>query len=250
VIDREGLGWDVHVSVWGNRNRLVRQTGNGAAYVALGGTGMPWTSQAERPGFPVNGYWSRPLLGFSDANGDGIITTDEVTVASSFDTWAGTPYPTQGAMLTSSWHISRRVHVSATLDYRAGQSLLNQIAQLRCVYQVCREANDPTTPLWAQATAAVAPSLPLAYFEDADYLKVRELTVSLDLPRGLAGAFGAHSGAVMLGGRDLVTWTKYSGGDPEAASYGRQSLGSPMSTGDYGTVPVQALWMLRVRLVY
>lgn len=248
LIDRGSIGWDVRLSVWGNRNRLAQQQGREFAYNPFGGGGV-WTGQLEKPGVPLNGYWSRPVLSFSDANADGIITTDEVIVASSFQ-WAGTPYPTQGAMVTSSWRLAHRVHVSATLDYRAGQTLLNQTGRLRCVYQLCRESNDPATSLAAQATAVAAAAYPVAYFEDADYLKLRELSVSLDLPERVASAFGARSGAVMVGGRDLVTWTRYSGADPETASYGRQDLGSPMSIGDFATVPVQPLWMLRVRLLY
>ena len=67
---------------------------------------------------------------FADANGDGIITRSEVTVGGT-PQWAGTPRPTQGAVLTSSWRVGARWHASLTLDYRAGQTLFNSIAWWR-----------------------------------------------------------------------------------------------------------------------
>jgi len=48
--------------------------------------------------------------------------------------------------------------------------------------------------------------------EDGSYTKLRELSVTYDLPR-LRGVPGLWS--VTLAGRNLYTWTRYSGWDPE-----------------------------------
>ena len=108
----------------------------------------------------------------------------------------------------------------------------------------------PGTPLAAQATAVTASMLPSAYYEDADYLKLRELAIAFDLPEGAAALFGARAATVVSGGRDLATWTKYSGADPEAASYGVHRPSTPMAIGDVGTVPLARTWTLRVRVSY
>ena len=246
LIDRSSVGWDVHLSLWGNRNRVLKQ-----AWPAPTFHGGPYgyTGQGVVQGYPANGYWSLPVIGFSDANGDGIIAPGEVVMAPS-SVWAGTPYPTQGAALTSSWRFMRGLRLSATLDYRAGQTLFNQIANLRCQFDLCRERVVPGTPLADQATAIAASRLPTGYFEDADYLKLRELTIAFDLPGRAAAALGARGATIIVGGRNLVTWTKYSGADPETGSYGAAMSSTPMAIGDFAAVPLPRAWTLRVRVTY
>lgn len=241
VIERGGFGWHVNLTVWGNRNRLVDLGVPPFLYSSP-------TGQGELIGYPANGYWGREIATVSDLNIDGIISFNEVTMGAV--RWAGTPYPTQGAAMRSSWRFARRWRVGLTLDYRAGQTLLNQTAQMRCLTARCRERHDPTTPLIDQATAIAAGQLPLAYYEDADYLKLREVAVAFDVPDAWAAALGARAATIMLGGRDLVTWTNYSGGDPETASYGTSVDGTPMIIGDLGTVPAPRTWTLRVRVSY
>jgi len=164
---------------------------------------------------------------------------------------AGTPYPTQGAALTSTWRFASRWHLSTTLDYRAGQTLFNETAYLRCLYGTCRAVNDPATPLATQANVVGGFSFPGAtYFENADYLKLREIALVFDLPQRTATAFGARAATITVAGRDLLTLTGYTGADPESGSYGRTAPGLPPTISDYATVPVTPSWALHVRLTY
>jgi TonB-dependent SusC/RagA subfamily outer membrane receptor len=246
VVDRPALGWDLRLSVWGNRNRVVKQAQGLRLYGAPGTV----STQGDSPGYPTGGYWAPPIQSYADVNADGIIAPSEI-VRSVTWAWVGTPYPTQGAALTSAWRVARRLRLSATLDYRAGQTLFNEAAWARCLYQVCREVQDPATPLADQATAVAALTHPPpAYFEDADYLKLRELWVAFELPPAAAAAVGARSATITLAGRDLLTWTSYSGADPESGSYGSVTTDQPRSVQDVGTVPVPRSWALRVRLSY
>jgi TonB-dependent starch-binding outer membrane protein SusC len=243
LIDRTMWGWNLQLSVWGNRNRVVKQPTSPILY----GDGQHF-AQGDFQGYPANGYWSRPVS-FSDANGDGIIGSNEIVIGNSL-TWAGQPYPTQGAALISTLRFTRWLRLSVMLDYRAGQTLFNETSNIRCVIARCRELFDRTTPLGSQANALAAGQLPASYFEDADYLKLREVTFAFDLPRAVVSALGARAATIVVGGRNLQTWTRYSGSDPEAGSYGRRVNGSPTIVGDYATVPVPASWMLRVRMAY
>jgi len=237
VLDRPTLRWDVRLSVWGNRNRLVRLP---RAPMLLVATGVGGPSQMLSPGYPTAGYWTTPIQSFADANGDGIIDQLEVAVS---NTWApaGTPYPTQGLALTSQLRVAHRWHLSTTLDYRAGQSLFNEAAWARCLYGVCRERNDPATPLAAQAKAIATSVTTAGYIEDADYLKLREVAVAFDV---------STAATITLVGRNLLTVTGYSGGDPEAGSYGFLVPGQPRTIQDFGNVPLLRSCTLRVQLAY
>src|SRR5206468_304027 len=92
------IGWDVTLSLWGNRNRLLQLHGPPVWPQAVGGD----LAQRPVPGYPVGGYWTWPIPSYVDANGDGIITGSEVRLGPE-PVWAGTPYPTPGAALTSQW---------------------------------------------------------------------------------------------------------------------------------------------------
>ena len=234
-----GTGWDVTLSLWGNQNRLVKL---GDARAILFG------EQRAALGYPIGGYWAYAIRSFADANGDGIIVPGEVVLAPEL-VWAGTPYPTQGAMLTSEWSLGRSFRAALTLDYRAGQRLFNEAAFYRCRFGTCRAAVDPRTPLAEQARAAVLyPTTD--YFEDADYLKLREISLSFSTPPKLAAALRARAATITLAGRNLATWTGYSGGDPESGSYGTIVPGRPRTIADDGTLPVPHSWTLRLQLAY
>src|SRR6266481_4534119 len=229
VFERRGFGWTAQLSVWGNRNRVT--------------SGSPVFSTMPR--YPAGGYWGRSLDGWADLNGDGIIVRSEVTISPTLK-WAGTPYPTQGAALTSSWRVGTRWHASLTLDYRAGQSLFNAIGWWRCAgLPVCRQRYDRSTPLGQQAIAVAGMGDPvLQYYEDADYLKLREIAVAFDVPPTVAARIGARAASITLAGRNLATWTRYSGGDPEAGGYAKafDSLGLSPPISDAGTVPLPRSW--------
>jgi hypothetical protein len=90
----------------------------------------------------------------------------------------------------------------------------------------------------------------LPFFEDADYLKLRELQVSFDLPGSAARRLGAREATIGLAIRNLLTWTRYSGGDPESGGYGRAASDDPMLVADFGVVPVARSMAVQVRVSY
>ena len=237
ILERPGVGWTAQLSVWGNRNRVT----SGSSVLST------------LAGYPASGYWARSLDHYADLNGDGIIVPSEVTLSPT-PTWAGTPYPTQGAALTSAWRVGTRWHASLTLDYRAGQSLFNAIGWWRCAGRpVCRQRYDRSTPLAQQAIAVAGMGDPiLQYYEDADYLKLREIAVAFDVPPTAAALIGARAASITLAGRNLATWTRYSGGDPEAGGYAKafDPLGLSPAISDAGTVPLPRSWSLGIRLAF
>lgn len=65
------------------------------------------------------------------------------------------------------------------------------------------------------------------YLESASYLKMRELSLSYDMPSRIVGAmFGgaARSARLTLSGRNLIRITDYHGYDPEVSNFGNQAI--------------------------
>ena len=66
------------------------------------------------------------------------------------------------------------------------------------------------------------------YVENAGFVKLREITVGYELPQALTrNVFGgrAQNVRVEFSGRNLKTWTNYTGLDPEVSNFGNQPLG-------------------------
>ncbi|MEO7360547.1 MAG: SusC/RagA family TonB-linked outer membrane protein [Gemmatimonadaceae bacterium] len=60
------------------------------------------------------------------------------------------------------------------------------------------------------------------YYQDASYAKLREVTLSWDIPQSAVAKLwsGASGAKLSLSGRNLYWWTKFRGGDPEAQNFG------------------------------
>jgi len=213
---------DLGLSFWGNRNRVLRL--DGPPYYL-----SPFTYQFIQKGLPVGSYMARPFR-YADRNGDGILDTSEVALMPDFG-FAAVPFPTQGALLTGAVSFRGWLRVSAGLEYRAGNALLNSTESLRCASTraTCRAVNDPTAPLADQASAVVRDD-PFTYgsvdgyIEDADFARLRELTVTLTAPGGWAHRIGASDLKLTLAGHNLLKWTHYRGPDPEVNSAGESGL--------------------------
>jgi TonB-linked SusC/RagA family outer membrane protein len=75
-----------------------------------------------------------------------------------------------------------------------------------------------------------------AYVERASYLKLRELTLRYDLPAAAvrrASGTWVRTAALSLSGRNLITWTRYPGLDPEVSNFGAQQIGRGVDVTPY-----------------
>ncbi len=211
ALDIPALSWDVRLSGSHNTNEVIVLNDQPLPAPAL---------QRTIPGYPINGAWSRPLLGFSDANGDGIITESEVTVG---DDWAyiGPVQPVDQTQLSSTLgFLDRRLRLTALLDYRGGNYHYFGGGRDRCNGGSAYEANDPGAPLELQAKCVAATTgarTNWGYVEPADFIKLRELSLNFDLPGSIGPLSRIPNGTLSLTGRNLATlWSKYPGLDPEA----------------------------------
>ena len=65
-----------------------------------------------------------------------------------------------------------------------------------------------------------------SFIEDASFFKLREISASYTLPDRWAGAVGARRATITVSGRNLHTWTNYSGLDPESQSVPAERAGT------------------------
>jgi hypothetical protein len=115
---------------------------------------------------------------------------------------------------------------------------------------VCRGLNDKNAPVMDRANA-VADYISNGdffggYIEDAGFMKWRELSLTLNAPTRYAQMARASALSLSFAGRNLGTWTKYSGLDPEVNVLGQDNLGS----GDFLTQPQVRYFITRLNLTF
>jgi TonB-linked SusC/RagA family outer membrane protein len=209
VLDMPNVRFDLTVNATTARSKIL-ELGEGIEPIAVNRD-----YQIHKEGLAPGSYYQRPYT-YRDANGDGLIARSEVVVAEDRADF-GTPFPKRMVSLTPDLTLFKYVRVSGLLDYRGGHKLLNLTERFRCAFaQTCRGLQDATAPLAEQARAiASLLGTEAGFVEDADFVKFRELAVTLSAPQQWAGRMGVASVSLTLAGRNLATWTDYSGLDPE-----------------------------------
>jgi outer membrane receptor protein involved in Fe transport len=239
VIDKPSFAWDVTLSGSLNRNRLIK-LGQGVAPIVFG-----FGQQRHVEGYPLGGYWSRPILSFDDANGDGIIDASEYVLGDTA-VFVGSGIPTREASLNSAITLfSGRLRLGGQFDYRGGHIIDNAIESFRCTpILICRGLVDRKAPLKEQAAAQAVlnDAVEFGFYEPAWFIKLRELTLTYNAPDSWARLFRASRMSITASARNLWTITDYSGVDPEVNGFGQSNFSST----DFESQPQVRYYTVRV----
>lgn len=206
-------------------------------------------SQRHQPNYPLGSFWDRPYT-FQDTNGDGIIALSELTVGDTA-VFVGSVLPTREAALRTAFTTFRgKVRLGFQFDYRGGNWLFNNTEAFRCTAtgNNCRALHDPDAPLADQAAAVArrfhSSQTTFGYIEKADFLKLREVSLTYTLPFSVARLVRASNARLTVAGRNLMTVSGYSGVDPEVQSAGQNNF----TTQDFLTQPQVRTWLFRASL--
>jgi TonB-linked SusC/RagA family outer membrane protein len=71
------------------------------------------------------------------------------------------------------------------------------------------------------------------YVEDASFLRLKLITLGYTLPKSVSSKLGAKSVKFYVSAENLITWTKYTGYDPEVSSYEQNNLYPGIDFGSY-----------------
>jgi hypothetical protein len=142
------------------------------------------------------------------------------------------------------------LNVRALFDHRGGLTLNNSTEFFRCSTSgaLCQAIETKKSSLLEQAKAIATRmgGLRGQYFEKADFWKLRELAFTATLPQAFAQSLHAGSGSITISGRNLKTWTDYTGLDPELNT----NSNSNFNTADFLTQPPTKYWVARLNLTF
>ena len=72
--------------------------------------------------------------------------------------------------------------------------------------------------------AVTAPMTQSQYVEKADFVKLRDVSLTYSVPASMARRFRAESVNIVLAGKNLGLWSGYTGLDPEVNGYSNNQL--------------------------
>ncbi|HEX5872277.1 MAG TPA: SusC/RagA family TonB-linked outer membrane protein, partial [Longimicrobium sp.] len=254
-VQRDAFSWNTRLTYARNRNRIERLNATtdtllfdyvnavveGQPIGVFFGAYYPRDAQGNviltAPRNATTGLWLNDprriptrARGFNAARGDSSIVLRKII---------GDPNPDFTAALLNTFTLGDHVEMSMLLDGRFGNDVANFTRRSGDFFgsspNVGLEAQGDTTP-GTFSRNADRNLLYEEFIEDGSFVKLRELAlqVRLDAP-WVRRATGAGELRVRLAGRNLYTWTDYSGMDPEINLFSASTVSRGV---DFATTPI------------
>jgi TonB-linked SusC/RagA family outer membrane protein len=228
--DRKNFGWETSISASHLSNKVV-SLGTDAAGLPNKTVGTGTTRDSV--GASVRGIYYRPYT-YDDANGDGYLSVSEVRVDSIFR-YYGYNIPRDIVSIQNRFDLlSRKLSFNFMFDHKGGGSLLDQTSNIQCAQSnSCKGASDINASLEEQArniaTRNANPTSAVGFVWPNQFWRFREASVVVVMPTRATSMLRANGAQVTFAGRNLHTWTRYRGPDPEG-TYTDSDVPSSYST--------------------
>jgi TonB-linked SusC/RagA family outer membrane protein len=253
AISRPNFSWDLSASV-ATASNYIKDLG-GIPNIAIG-----LGNQFHTEGFPIASYFIKRVVS-AEVDPDGVVTSAlcdggpgnvPVDCAVAPLVFAGTPIPKVTGAFTSTVTLFKNLRLYGLVDFKRGHRRLNTDHLVRCdLIGNCLEAVSPVgldPKLLADVQFGADLQTVNSFMEDASFFKLREISASYTLPDRWAGAVGAQRATVTVSGRNLHTWTDYTGLDPESRS--PQGQGAELNFFDQAVTPTLAQFVTTINLTF
>ena len=266
-IEKTNFTWDIMVNFARNKN-IVEDLPDGISLVEFATTGLSSTRSVGIEGQPFGVIYGGKYL--RNENGDVIVNSEGFPLIDPEAGIVGDPNPdfTLGLRNTFSY---KGLRLSALIDIRQGGDIYNGTRAVMTslgthkdtenreddyIFPGVRNEGTEENPVWVENDVAVVrdrdyyskqgglAGLSEAYIEDGSYVRLRELTLSYNLPSKWIEKLPVSSLSIGLSGKNLLLFTDYKGIDPETNLSGASnSLGR-----DYFNMPNTKSYELSLQL--
>jgi TonB-linked SusC/RagA family outer membrane protein len=230
VLERENVAWDATVSFAHNDSEVL-DLGGSDRLIADAAFGVE-----HRQGFPLGSWFHVKVLSAElDANGSHIkesmmcegetgspVPCFTGTTVTAPRVYLGRTNPANEGAFSSSVTFWNRIRLYGMVDFKLGHQKWDHNLRVRCsLFNVCHQNVAPLEydPIDIAAYQN-ADRFGAAYINDASFAKLREVSATYIVPSTFASRFGLGRASVTVAGRNLHTWTKWSGIEPEAMFLG------------------------------
>ncbi len=247
LVQKNNFGWDANIAFSANDNKVV----------SLGDTppqlGLPSRTVA---GYPIGGYWSQPITGWEDKNGDGLLTyfadaaRNEVFVGDSviFRGYSTPRYMT--TLINGVDLFNRRLRLQGMVDWRSGGLWYNNTERIRCTRPNCSGRNNLKAEFVDQATNIAANEHPArtldGFLQSGAFVRLREISAQWTVSNSMAKRLvRGRSLSLVVTARNLRLWTNYRGTDPES---GFNTTSGTEAPSEFQTVGPPSYFITRINI--
>ncbi|MDQ6481676.1 TonB-dependent receptor [Dyadobacter sp. LHD-138] len=258
LVERNRLKWNAGVNFSTNKNKVQKvAVASGEFFAPSFSSPIDVPVNIVREGQPISAFYGYKTDGlwesdqdasslmpglkagdqrYLDLNGDGAINTSDRTIL-------GKPNPDFIYGITSQLSYGRfdlnllfqGVHGATVFNankYSIGDAFARGANQLAEVQDRWTSENPNPNALYPRASIK-NPLVSDRFFEDASYFRLRNIQLGFNIPTGDKISKWIRDARIYVSGQNLLTWTKYSGFDPEVSSTGGADLRKGVDVGAY-----------------
>lgn len=249
------FSWDTDFNISFNKNKLESLQLTQVYYSAMTTDYVNAYVVRNVPGRPLGSFYGYVAEGVDPETGDMIykdVNKDGV-ISASDRTYIGDPNPdfTFGLTNNFSW---KGFNLNILLQGSVGNDIYNvSRMETEGMYD---GKNQSTKVLDRWRVPGQITNVPKAgwniknssYFvEDGSYLRVKSVSLSYDVPRKIISKLGINRLQPYFTASNLLTWTSYSGMDPEVNQYGNNGAVQGI---DWGTYPLNRSFVFGLKLEF
>ena len=229
----DGFAWRSTLTMTFNRNKVTSlfndqpfTTGINGRETSIATVGKPLGSFFMYKFDGVDPQTGDAIL--RDVDGDGDITTADRMIV-------GNPHPDYFGGFTNTFSL-KSFELNTFLQFSKGNDVFNMMRIFAddgaCTYDNkftdvlsrWQKPGDITdVPRMSYDCASGADAISSRFIEDGSYLRIQEITLGYRFPSRLSGKAGLDNARLYVSGRNLATFTKYSGYNPDVNSAGSDS---------------------------
>ncbi|MFN2571202.1 MAG: SusC/RagA family TonB-linked outer membrane protein [Gemmatimonadales bacterium] len=235
-----GLRWNANFNIAWNRNKVLKLYENQP--IPVGGYDVGRIDV----GHPLGAFYVLHFTGVDPATGDAVFedVNNDGTINDDDRVYVGSPHPNYWGGFTNQlgWG---PFDLRAFFQFTQGQTIFNAISVFandggyygdnkfsRALTRWQQPGDITNEPRASYDGTSGADLISSRYFEDGSYVRLQEVTLRYSLPARISNAVGIKDGSLYVSGRNLYTWTKYTGYSPDVNSAG-SSTNTELSTEFY-----------------
>jgi TonB-linked SusC/RagA family outer membrane protein len=226
------LHWTTDFNISWNHNKVTKLFNDEPFSVGL------YSSSRVAVGQPLAEFYALRFTGVDPATGDAMYqdVNNDGAIDGADRVFIGSPHPKYWGGFTNSltW---KGFDLKSFVQFTQGHTIFNAISvfandagyyydnKFRSLLRRWRQPGDVTDQPRASfdGTSNAIGLISSRYFEDGSYVRLQELTLGYRLPMRVASALHMADSRIYVSGRNLHTWTKYSGYSPDVNSNGSNS---------------------------
>lgn len=249
------LKWNTDFNISFNRNKLTRLDLVPVYWGASTNSNVGQSVVRNAVGRPLGSFWGYIADGVDSETGDMIYrdVNEDGIVSASDRTYIGDPNPDFIFGLTNTFSY-KGFNLSILLQGSVGNDIYNvsrmdsegmfdgrnQTTRVLERWRVPGQKTDVPRVGFNQQNSTY-------YLEDGSYLRVKDITLSYDIPRSILKKMYLTRLMPYISFNNLLTFTNYSGRDPEVNQYGNSG---GIQGIDWGTYPLSRSFVLGLKVEF